>query len=62
MNEKGDVMMLFTDMALTWDPEFRKWVELYARDFKALRADFGAAFEKLTELGCDRVLQGDSRL
>ena len=37
---------------LAWDPEFRKVLEEYAEDEEKLGADFGAAFKKLTELGC----------
>jgi len=45
-------MMLVSDMVLAWDPEFRKVLEEYAEDEEKLGADFGAAFKKLTELGC----------
>jgi len=46
-----ELMMLPADMAFLYDPEFRKWVEIYARDEKRFLADFAAAFQKLQELG-----------
>ena len=48
----GKLMMLWTDMALTWDAEAKATVDEYARDVKKLKREFGAAFKKLTELGC----------
>ena len=42
---------------LAWDPEFRKVLEEYAEDADLLSADFAKAFKKLTELGCEKVLQ-----
>jgi len=50
-------MMLLSDMVLAWDPAFRAVLELYAEDEDLLATDFGSAFKKLTELGCDAVLQ-----
>jgi cytochrome c peroxidase len=47
----GDLMMLPSDLALIEDPEFRKWVEIYAKDQDRLFKDFAAAFQKLCELG-----------
>jgi len=47
----GEVMMLPTDLALTQDPSFKKWVELYAKDEKRFAQDFVQAFVKLQELG-----------
>ena len=44
-------MMLPADMALLQDKEFRKYVELYAKDEQAFFKDFSAAFAKLLELG-----------
>lgn len=47
-------MMLITDMALLWNPAWRKWLEYYADDNKGedrLAADFAIAFQRLTELG-----------
>lgn len=50
--ERGDgLMMLPADIALKKDPEFRKWVEVYAKDEDRFFADFAAAYQKLTELG-----------
>jgi len=59
-----ELMMLPTDIALTQDPEFRKYVELYARDKDIFFKDFSQVFEKLSELGITRnhegmVLNGD---
>jgi len=45
-------MMLVSDMVLAWDPLYRKVLEVYSEDEEALTKDFGAAFKKLTELGC----------
>lgn len=50
-DESGDLMMLPADVALLHDNEFRKFVELYARDEEAFRKDFAAAFAKLMEVG-----------
>lgn len=47
-----ELMMLPSDMALIWDPEFRKWVEIYAADEPRFFADFASAFAKLVSLGC----------
>ncbi|KDO32168.1 hypothetical protein SPRG_03384 [Saprolegnia parasitica CBS 223.65] len=47
----GDLMMLPSDMAFLWDPEFKKYVELYAKDEDVFFADFAKAFQKLTENG-----------
>ncbi len=40
------------DLALVEDPDFRKFVEMYAKDEKKFFADFAKAYAKLTELGC----------
>lgn len=48
----GKIMMLPADIALTTDPEFRKWVEAYAKDEQLFFKDFAAAFGKLLALGC----------
>ena len=45
-------MMLVSDMVLAWDPDFRKVLQEYADDEELLKVEFGAAFKKLTELGC----------
>jgi len=47
----GELMMLETDLALIRDPEFRKWVEIYAKDQNLFFKDFAVAFSKLLELG-----------
>ena len=49
-------MMLLSDMILAWDPSFRTHLEDYADDEELLKREFGAAFKKLTELGCEKVL------
>jgi cytochrome c peroxidase len=53
-----ELMMLPTDMALTQDKEFVKWVELYARDKETFFADFSQVFAKLMELGISRDEKG----
>jgi cytochrome c peroxidase len=42
-----------SDMILVQDPEFRKVVELYAKNEGAFFKDFASAFSKLLELGVD---------
>ncbi|GAA6013427.1 hypothetical protein JCM10207_008840 [Rhodosporidiobolus poonsookiae] len=49
-----ELMMLPTDMSLISDPEFRKWVEIYAEDRDRFFDDFAKVFAKLLELGVDR--------
>jgi cytochrome c peroxidase len=44
-------MMLPSDIALIADPEFKKWVEVYAKDEDRFFKDFASAFSKLLELG-----------
>ncbi|RKF53862.1 putative heme-binding peroxidase [Erysiphe neolycopersici] len=53
-----ELMMLPTDIALTQDKEFRKWVEIYARDKDHFFKDFSKAFAKLIELGIKRDSDG----
>ncbi|KAJ3406409.1 hypothetical protein CcCBS67573_g01073 [Chytriomyces confervae] len=48
------LMMLPTDMALLWDPHFKKYVQVYARDQDLFFADFADAFGRLLELGVVR--------
>lgn len=55
-NKDGTLMMLPADLWLMQDKEFRKWVELYAKDEAKFFADFAAAFTKLMELGCEQQL------
>lgn len=50
-DKTGNLMMLPSDLWLIEDPEFRKYVELYAKDEAAFFKDFAAAFGKLLELG-----------
>ena len=50
-NKDGTLMMLPADLALIQDPEFKKYVEIYAADEKLFFNDFAAAFSKLLELG-----------
>lgn len=40
-----------SDLALIRDPEFKKFVELYAKDEDVFFEDFAKAFAKLLELG-----------
>jgi len=47
----GMLMMLPSDIALIKDPEFKKIVELYAKDEDVFFKDFAKAFSKLLELG-----------
>lgn len=47
----GQLMMLPSDIFLLSDPEFKKWVEIYAKDEKRFFTDFAKAFSKLIELG-----------
>jgi len=51
-SDEPNQMMLPSDMILAWDPAFRNHLEVYANDETQLKADFGKAFKKLTELGC----------
>ncbi|KAI0201595.1 peroxiredoxin [Astrocystis sublimbata] len=53
------LMMLPTDMSLLEDPEFRKWVEIYAADKDRFFVDFSAVFAKLLELGIRRDIEGN---
>jgi cytochrome c peroxidase len=50
-DKTGKLMMLPSDIALIQDPEFKKVVELYAKDEDLFFKDFSAAFSKLLELG-----------
>ncbi|KAG9320295.1 hypothetical protein KVV02_008061 [Mortierella alpina] len=50
--ESQSLMMLPADMAILKDKEFKKWVEIYAKDEKRFFDDFAAACAKLFELGC----------
>jgi hypothetical protein len=50
-DQSGKYMMLPTDLALKTDPEFRKFVEIYAYDQNQFFNDFALAFGKLISLG-----------
>jgi len=50
-DETGSLMMLPADLAFRDDPEFRKWVEVYAHDEARFFQDFAKAFQKLLENG-----------
>jgi cytochrome c peroxidase len=50
-DESGALMMLPADMALIEDPDFKKWVEYYAKDEDAFFKDFAVVFQKLLENG-----------
>jgi cytochrome c peroxidase len=52
-DKTGELMMLPADLALAADPEFKKYVQLYAKDRAQFDKDFAAAFAKLLELGVD---------
>ncbi|KAF9353993.1 heme peroxidase [Mortierella sp. AD094] len=50
--ESKSLMMLPADMAMIKDKEFKKWVEIYAKDESKFFEDFAKATTKLFELGC----------
>ncbi|KAG0254972.1 heme peroxidase [Mortierella polycephala] len=49
--ESRSLMMLPADMAMSTDKEFRKWVEIYAKDEQKFFEDFAKVAQKLFELG-----------
>lgn len=49
--KEKDIMMLPADLVLVEDPNFKKFVQLYAKDEKLFYQDFAKAFGKLMELG-----------
>merc|ERR1719456_1105544 len=51
------LMMLPSDVALLYDPAYRKWVDKYAKDSDAFAADFSRAFQALLELGVSQNLK-----
>ena len=59
-SDDANQMMLLSDMVLAWDADFRKVLDEYAADEERLAVDFSAAFKKLTELGCENVLQPEA--
>ena len=38
--------MLHTDMALTWDEDFKKWVDIYANDEERYFKDFAKYYQR----------------
>ena len=54
VDPEGELMMLPTDLALIEDEEFKKWVDLYAKDKQVFFDDFASAFGKMLELGVVR--------
>lgn len=48
----GHQMMLPSDMVLRWDEDFKVHLLDFGSDEETLRAEFGAAFKRLTEFGC----------
>ncbi|KAF3678399.1 putative L-ascorbate peroxidase 3 [Capsicum annuum] len=49
--DSKDLLKLPTDKALVEDPQFRRYVELYARDEEAFFRDYAVSHKKLSELG-----------
>lgn len=52
--------MLPVDMALLWDAEYRKISLWYDRHRLEFHLDAAAAWKKLTELGCDGLLNPET--
>ncbi|XP_031130785.1 L-ascorbate peroxidase 3 [Ipomoea triloba] len=50
-DESEGLLKLPTDKALLDDPEFRRYVELYAKDEEAFFKDYATSHKKLSELG-----------
>ena len=50
-NPTGKLTMLPSDIMLIEEPEFKKYVEMYAKDEELFFKDFAKAFSKLLELG-----------
>ena len=53
----GKLMMLPSDLVLIEDGDFKKYVEIYAKDKKRFFTDFAVAFQKLEELGCSNLYE-----
>mmetsp|Transcript_20504 Transcript_20504/g.24921 ORF Transcript_20504/g.24921 Transcript_20504/m.24921 type:complete len:83 (-) Transcript_20504:442-690(-) len=49
-------MMLVADMALWWDPDYRKHVEDFDQHRFQFEREAAASWKKLTELGCEGFL------
>ena len=60
-NSTKSLMMLPTDMALIKDKEFKKYVELYAKDNDTFFKDFSDTFVKLLELGVPFTNKAEDR-
>lgn len=56
-NSEG-LVKLPTDKALVEDPEFRRFVEIYAKDEEAFFRDYAASHKKLSELGFNPASSG----
>ena len=56
----GKLMMLPTDIALTTDKSFVKYVKIYAKDEQKFFDDFATAMGKLIALGCPAHIQPDA--
>jgi len=54
----GELMMLPSDVVLAQDKDFRKYVEIYAKDDAAFQKDFAAVVGKLFGLGCPGAKKG----
>ena len=54
-NPEGDLMMLYTDIALIEDPKFKVWVEKYKEDEQLFFDDFAKYYQQLNELGCKNL-------
>lgn len=61
-NHDKSLMMLNTDMEMLRCPDFRKWVEIFARDENFFNQVFAEAFAKLLELGVIRDPDGIQRV
>jgi len=56
--ESEGLLKLPTDKALLDDPEFRRYVELYAKDEDAFFKDYAESHKKLSELGFTQRISG----
>ena len=52
----GQLMMLPSDIYLIKDPEFKKWVEIYAKDEGRFNKDFGTCAKAKDAV---RVMSGE---
>ena len=53
---EDELMMLPSDMLMIRDEEFCKWSRIYHKDADRFMADFAVAYKKLTELGCEGLV------